>query len=272
MWAYCHRINAGINTNMALESFNKFLKYNILNGNTRITVEKLLDAIDEVVEEKMWKTIANMERPTSNNYQDKVIIKAHKKAEESKIENVTMDEPGKYRVKSSTEGKYYFVYNNQIDICNCLSSICRVCEICIHKYRCECVEYAVKNTMCKHVHIVALFERKACGTKIPGLARDVQEEKKPLHVEYPSENQIKVTEAIEEFITLKNEDVELDETTRRKLISEEFLNRMNSLSNEDFFKWMPKAFDTFKEFDEKPIQTKRKLETQTYFPMKKKKQ
>lgn len=28
MWAHCHRINAGINTNMAIESLNKVLKYN----------------------------------------------------------------------------------------------------------------------------------------------------------------------------------------------------------------------------------------------------
>lgn len=30
-WAYCYRLHAGINTNMALESFNNFLKSNNYN-------------------------------------------------------------------------------------------------------------------------------------------------------------------------------------------------------------------------------------------------
>lgn len=40
MWAHCYRLNAGINTNMAIESLNKVLKYNKMNGkrNIRYTI------------------------------------------------------------------------------------------------------------------------------------------------------------------------------------------------------------------------------------------
>lgn len=37
MWAHCHRINAGINTNMAIESLNKVLKYNKMNGQRNLS-------------------------------------------------------------------------------------------------------------------------------------------------------------------------------------------------------------------------------------------
>ncbi|XP_050311968.1 uncharacterized protein LOC126747421 [Anthonomus grandis grandis] len=51
MWAHCHRINVGINTNMAIESLNKVLKYNKMGGRRNLRVEKLLDLLDELVDE-----------------------------------------------------------------------------------------------------------------------------------------------------------------------------------------------------------------------------
>lgn len=53
MWAHCHRINVGINTNMAIESLNKLLKHNKMKGQRNIRVECLLDLLDEIVDEKM---------------------------------------------------------------------------------------------------------------------------------------------------------------------------------------------------------------------------
>ncbi|XP_045473219.1 uncharacterized protein LOC123679777 [Harmonia axyridis] len=74
MWSYCHRVNAGINTNMAIESFNKVLKHNKMRGNQNIRIEKLLDSLEELVNDKMWKKIIETERPTANSYHSSVII------------------------------------------------------------------------------------------------------------------------------------------------------------------------------------------------------
>ncbi|KAI4470817.1 hypothetical protein MML48_1g12453 [Holotrichia oblita] len=84
MWAHCHRKNAGINTNMAIESFNNLLKTNQLKRKAKVTIEKLLDTIEDLVDIKMWQRILNIERPNVNNYQDRIIIKAHRKAEAMK--------------------------------------------------------------------------------------------------------------------------------------------------------------------------------------------
>ncbi|XP_018576606.1 uncharacterized protein LOC111692391 isoform X2 [Anoplophora glabripennis] len=46
MWAHCYRKNAGVNTNMSVESLNNFLKNNQLKRRANVTVEKLLDTID----------------------------------------------------------------------------------------------------------------------------------------------------------------------------------------------------------------------------------
>ncbi|KAF2887197.1 hypothetical protein ILUMI_18976 [Ignelater luminosus] len=67
--------------NMALESLNNLLKTNQIKRRTNITVEKLLDKIEDLVDSKMWQRILNMERPNANSYQDKVTLKRDKTAE-----------------------------------------------------------------------------------------------------------------------------------------------------------------------------------------------
>lgn len=47
------------------------LKTYHLGKRTNIKVEKLLDAIEDLVDNKMWQRILNIERPTSQTYQDK---------------------------------------------------------------------------------------------------------------------------------------------------------------------------------------------------------
>ncbi|XP_068917766.1 uncharacterized protein [Tenebrio molitor] len=79
-WAHCYRIGVGINTNTAIESLNKVLKHNKMHGNRNIRIEKLLDLLEELVEEKMWKRIVNKERPNANNHQHRVALKAHMQA------------------------------------------------------------------------------------------------------------------------------------------------------------------------------------------------
>ena len=32
--------------------------------------------------------------------------------------------------------------------------LCNECAICIHKYSCTCVDYLIKHTICKHIHLV----------------------------------------------------------------------------------------------------------------------
>ncbi|KAJ8914323.1 hypothetical protein NQ315_011310, partial [Exocentrus adspersus] len=71
MWAHCYRINAGINTNMALESLNNLLKTNQLKRKSNITIDRLLEEIENLVDGKMWQRVLQRERPHSNTYQDK---------------------------------------------------------------------------------------------------------------------------------------------------------------------------------------------------------
>jgi glutamate synthase domain-containing protein 2 len=68
MWAHCYRKNAGINTNMSVASLNNFLKTNQLRRKTKVTIEKRLDTLEELVDVKMWHRILSFERPNAANY------------------------------------------------------------------------------------------------------------------------------------------------------------------------------------------------------------
>lgn len=37
---------------------------------------------------------------------------------------------------------------------------CKMCKICLHTYECDCVEYAVKTSTCKHVQAVAMYKQE----------------------------------------------------------------------------------------------------------------
>ncbi|KAL1488830.1 hypothetical protein ABEB36_014625 [Hypothenemus hampei] len=162
MWAHCHRLNAGINTNMAIENLNKVLKYNKMNGQRNIRIEKLLDLLEELVKEKMWKTIINSERPNANNYQHKVTVAAHKKAELQFQIEIELIDCGKFQVQSfSVSNKFYTVNSNALCDKDCRTVYCHQCKICIHRYKCNCPDNSVKTAMCKHIHAVALFEKRS---------------------------------------------------------------------------------------------------------------
>jgi hypothetical protein len=78
MWAHCFRKNDGINTNMSIESLNNFFKTNQLKRNSKVTIDKmLLTGIGGCENVKLKKT----ERPDAANYQHRIVMKAHKKAE-----------------------------------------------------------------------------------------------------------------------------------------------------------------------------------------------
>jgi hypothetical protein len=108
----------------------------------------------------LWKKIVNKERPNANNYQHRVTLKAH--MQEREMDNfVDSVEFGKFQVKSSSGEKVYIVLYNELCDEDCRMMYCDECKICIPRYMCECPEFSVNNALCKHIHAVALYERRS---------------------------------------------------------------------------------------------------------------
>ncbi|XP_050503242.1 uncharacterized protein LOC126882376 [Diabrotica virgifera virgifera] len=268
-WAHCYRRNSGINTNMSLESLNNLLKTNYLNRTATGGIEKLLDTMDELVEVKMWKRIVDIKRPNANNYQDRTIIQAHRGAERIKRKmEVTknMEVYGQYQVRSLTDPNILQnVTLRQVCESECKMLFCRVCKICIHRYQCDCRVYAVRNTLCQHVHLVRMYE-ESVGTNsvLDDAARCLGE---------TSIIKSRHEEEINEFIRGTLEQTNLtQEKTKRNLQQEYVNNMMNKLDDESFAKFMRVVQGPLEKLNEEAmnITKKRKMEKQQYFPSNKK--
>ena len=229
MWSHCFRKKSGINTNMAIESLNKVLKRNKLHSNENIRysnnvyclvtlfhykinnvhwrIEKLLDTLEDLVDETLWKRVLNIERPTGNHYQYRNIIRAHNKAE--KMKNIEVQEPelGTFLVSSSSQtGKFSKVSVNHICDLECRNAYCKICKICVHSYECDCAEYTIKSTLCKHIHFVSLFESRrsdfvAGNSEDAGL--DLENTNEIEFVAEPSGKKMKFQEEINHFVLVK---------------------------------------------------------------------
>jgi hypothetical protein len=251
MWAHCYRVNVGINTNMAIDSLNKLLKHNEMKGNQNIRVEKLLDLLDELVDEKMWKRILNNERPNANNYQHRTTVMAHKKAE-GLLNLVQAVEFGKFQVKSSTAGeKFYMVCYNEL-----CDEDCNKCKTCIHKYACGCPEYSVKTALCKHIHAVALYEKGSMESvlgrseSVSGIAND-ENSNDSLHIQEPTTSKNRYQNELSEYLNDSgNNDVTIIRKREREIQWEEVANFTKDLEDIYFQDFMD-MFRTFKNQIEK---------------------
>lgn len=254
---------------MAIESLNNMLKTNQLRRKTYVTIEKLLDTIEDLVDLKMWKRVLDIERPNASNYQDRVIIKAHKKAK--KMQNkaeVTKDLGvyGQYKVKSFTDSKVYIVSLRQVCESECRTLYCRVCKICIHRYECNCPEYTVKNTLCKHVHLVCMYEeRMDTNSVVDDFAKTLGE-----NSTIKRQNEEEVCQFIEER---RNREITSNDGTsqdrdKRNIQLKYYLNWAEDLEDEDFNIVINQLQLAKKKIDEKRCTApqKRKMEKQEYFP------
>lgn len=60
-------------------------------------------------------------------------------------------------VQSASQSGITYSVRIENESCSCKLH-CGFCGACIHKYVCSCVDSAVHNTVCKHSHLVQLYE------------------------------------------------------------------------------------------------------------------
>lgn len=159
-WAYCHRKNCGINTNMRLEALHKVLKYFYLHGRKNKRLDKCVDALVKYTRDCLFKRLRKIiknERPR----QLKDIARSHLKAKDVQVHfNQVMNTWSVTSQTSSSNSYEVELVCNTVGICNndC-QMICEQCipKICVHTFSCECVDYIIKTNICKHIHACVAF-------------------------------------------------------------------------------------------------------------------
>lgn len=156
-WAYCCRLNSGINTNMHLERMHKIIKYIYLKGKRVKRLDKGIAALMRFVRDKLIDQLIVMNKgKISNKLRD--IRARHKNMEKLDPSLIIAAENG-WEVPSNSSNELYFIQEVN-DSCTCQLT-CSDCNICIHRYCCTCMDSSIKFNICKHIHLLAQFRKKA---------------------------------------------------------------------------------------------------------------
>ena len=174
-WATCYRIGCVANTNMFIESFHRLLKVVYLQSKQNRRIDDLLNTLCRIARDLVYEDIRKEEmgKMSHRKYE---ITKRHKRAlEMGKSCTIVQQSDMGWKVQSQTnKSEFYMLYRS--DPCNCKMS-CTLCGACNHMYNCSCIDFALHDTACKHIHLLHMHcnstqieERGTSGTNDQFLA------------------------------------------------------------------------------------------------------
>jgi hypothetical protein len=154
-WAMYNRKYVGINTNMYLESLHKSIKHCYLEGKNCKRLDMSINALMALVRDKSFERSIKILKQKKSHKIIQIDL-SHKKGI-----NISQD------MISTVEN--YWLVNSENDIniqykvekfqsCNSCALRCEACQICIHSYKCSCMNNIIYFNICKHIHACARTE------------------------------------------------------------------------------------------------------------------
>ena len=166
LWAYCHRKNVGINTNMAVEAFHRAFKYGYLKGRINKRVDTCLHYLIQYAKDKSFDRIIKLTKGKETN-KSKLIKDRHDKSKSLSVDDIQKDGSSMWTIKSGTNDLQYTILKQAS---KCLDEACQLkckeCNICIHQFICDCPDSLIHNTICKHVHLLQRYLKDASKFEI----------------------------------------------------------------------------------------------------------
>ncbi|KAL4082833.1 hypothetical protein QTP88_029489 [Uroleucon formosanum] len=158
-WAYCHRIHAGINTNMHIERMHRTLKHIYLQGKKVKRLDKSLHDLMRYIRDKLIDRLIVLHKGKISS-KVKELRKRHKTSISMSLEMVLENVDGNSWNVLSRKTNEMCEVNNLKSNCGCQIN-CYDCQSCIHcYYSCSCIDSAIKWNMCKHIHLVCQFLKR----------------------------------------------------------------------------------------------------------------
>lgn len=154
-WAYCYRINAGLNTNMHIERMHRTIKYLYLGGKHVKRLDKAVSAIMKFTKDKLFERLIVLNKGKISSKITHIRLR-HRSSEILDLSIVREMETG-WQVASSSSNDIYIVEERNLS-CNC-KLVCQDCQTCLHRYSCTCLDASIRWNMCKHIHLVCKFRK-----------------------------------------------------------------------------------------------------------------
>lgn len=157
-WAMFNRKHVGINTNMYLESLHKNIKYCYLEGKHCKRLDMAINALMSLVRDKSFERVIKIskEKRSSKIMQ---INTAHKKSKQISQDMITKVNDDYWLVISENDMNVQYKVEKFQSFDGCALQ-CEECQICVHSYKCSCMNNIIYLNICKHIHACVKTELK----------------------------------------------------------------------------------------------------------------
>lgn len=156
-WAYCYRLNSGLNTNMHVESMHRTIKYIYFNGRKVKRLDKAIHEIQKFVRDRLFNRLIVLNKGKLSHKLKE--LRARHKSSETLSTDLIVKNGISWEIPSSSSACFevYSIEENRGSCTGDCKLICTDCGICIHKYSCTCIDSCIKWNMCKHVHLLCRY-------------------------------------------------------------------------------------------------------------------
>ena len=161
LWAYCHRLGLKVHHNMHLEALHRVLKHVHMNGRKVRRMDSCIHALMKLMRMKMRDRLQKLHKGKWTRHVQGIRMR-HRKGMLLDNRLLTEVEPNRaYIVQGRDKAVAYMVEQSdtvphETMLC---PLVCRPCGVCIHTFVCNCVDFGIRNTICKHIHaVVSVFK------------------------------------------------------------------------------------------------------------------
>lgn len=174
-WAYCYRSGCGLNTNMHLESFHKTIKYHYLDGKKIKRLDKSIHQLMAYIRDKAVDRLIKLRKGT--NLKNSVIA-THRTALTSTFD---LDQKDSLNWSLKSGSNEYIVTKQSPNVCCPIK--CHFCNICLHTFKCSCIDFCIRTIICKHIHYVAINSEYQNNQNMPVTNQNLNKERTNIEVQ-----------------------------------------------------------------------------------------
>ena len=164
VWAYCHRLDLKVHHNMHLEAMHRVLKHVHLQGRKVCRLDKSIHALLKFLRDKMSDRLLKIHKGKWSRHTGG-IRKRHQASLALGANRCScLEENTVYTVQGTNKNVYTVRKADTLPHVNrTCPLLCRDCQVCVHGFSCSCVDSALRNTICKHIHLVVQTYNPVCS-------------------------------------------------------------------------------------------------------------
>jgi len=155
LWAYCYRIGLHVHHNMHLEAMHRVLKHVHMQGRKVKRLDNSIHALMCLLRQKMSDRLLKIHRGKWTKHVRGIRMR-HAVGVNLPAQKASCVEANKVYTVAGMGTALYTV--RQADtVPHALATcplVCRECNACVHTFSCTWLDSALRNTICKHVHLV----------------------------------------------------------------------------------------------------------------------